>query len=78
MRTTIEIPENLRQKLVSEAIGRNKKGFSDIIVDALKKYFQTKFHDKKETVKHLRGCLTAKEYKQEMMKLKEGRGQWRT
>ena len=36
MRTTIELPAALRQKIVTEAARQNLKGFSPIIVKALK------------------------------------------
>ncbi len=51
MRTTIEIPESLRKRLILEAAETNRKGFSDIIVLALDEYF--KKTEKK--VKKLRG-----------------------
>ena len=38
MRTTIELPDDLRQRVVSEAAARNLKGYSPVIV-ALRAYF---------------------------------------
>ncbi len=51
MRTTIEIPDLLRKKLILEAAENNQKGFSEIVVYALDEYFKKK--DSKE--KKLRG-----------------------
>ena len=41
MRTTIDLPPELRQKLISEAASKNQKGYSNIIIEALNKYFKT-------------------------------------
>ena len=38
MRTTIELPDDLRRRVVSEATARNLRGFSQVIVDALRVY----------------------------------------
>ena len=40
MRTTIEIPDLLRKKLILEAAENNQKGFSEIVVYALDEYFK--------------------------------------
>ena len=77
MRTTIEIPEDLRQKLVSQAAARHKRGFSEIIVEALEEHFQKGNQKKEAIIKRLHGCLSEKEYKQEMIRLKEERKNWR-
>lgn len=77
MRTTIEIPENLRQKLVSEAVVRNKRGFSEIIVEALEEHFHKGNEKTEAVIKRLKGCLNEKEYRKEIMWLKEGRKNWR-
>ncbi len=78
MRTTIDVPVHIRQKLTQEATSRNLKGFSIIIVEALEKYFQSRTHDRKHIVGRLKGSLSAAEHKAAMAKLKEGRSQWRT
>ena len=77
MRTTIEIPENLRQKLASEAVVRHKRGFSEIIVEALEEHFQKGNEKTEAAIKRLKGCLNENEYKKEIMRLKEGRKNWR-
>jgi metal-responsive CopG/Arc/MetJ family transcriptional regulator len=40
MRTTIEIPDNLRAKLLKVAAERGEKGFSHIMEEALDIYFE--------------------------------------
>lgn len=78
MRTTIDLPISLRQKLISEAATRNLKGFSKVIEEALELYFQTAGRQKKSIIQKLRGSLGPREYEQEMERIKEGRGNWRT
>jgi metal-responsive CopG/Arc/MetJ family transcriptional regulator len=39
MRTTVEIPDELRAKLLEEAARRGEKGFSGLIQEALDQYF---------------------------------------
>lgn len=79
MRTTIEIPGDIRQKLVSEAAQKNMKGYSAIIVKALREYFEKQ--DAGETgkeIRKLRGSLSQKEYEKALEMLETGRTQWRT
>jgi len=78
MRTTIEIPASLRQKLVSEAARQNLKGFSPIIVNALKEYFE--HHALSQTpagLRALRGCLSEEEYRLSKDLIEAGRGEWK-
>ena len=77
MRTTIEIPEELRHRLVHEASVRHKKGFSEIIVEALEQYFRFGEDKRKTMIKKLQGCLNEDEYSKEKKRLKEGRDNWR-
>lgn len=77
MRTTIEIPNELHQKLMTEAMVRHMKGFSGIIREALVQYFQSEDGKRKKIVKQLKGCLTKKEYKTTLEDFKEGRNNWR-
>ena len=78
MRTTIEIPRHLRQKLVSEAAERNLKGFSPIIVEALKEYFEKQSHTEGGgTLEKLRGSLSEEEYEKALSGLRADRGKWR-
>lgn len=77
MRTTIELPENLKQKLAAEAATRNMKGYSKIITEAIVEYFKTGHNERKCVVERLKGCLSKEEYKKEMARLAEGRANWR-
>ncbi len=77
MRTTIEIPGELRQKLLLEEALQHRKGFSGIIVEALEQYFQSGQEGRKQRVKVLKGILSQQEYKEEIKALKEERQHWR-
>jgi metal-responsive CopG/Arc/MetJ family transcriptional regulator len=39
MRTTVDIPDELRARLLEEAARRGEKGFSGLIQEALERYF---------------------------------------
>ncbi len=56
MRTTVEIPDSLREKLVTEAARRGEKGYSAVIERALRKYFGGPAQTKAEIARQLRGC----------------------
>ncbi len=77
MRTTIDLPNDLRQKLISESAARNKKGFSSIIVEALRNYFDLKGNGRKKAIQSLKGCMNEEEYLQELKRIDEGRANWR-
>lgn len=77
MRTTIEIPAALKQKLAAEALSRNMKGYSKIIVEALSEYFKKDNNQRKRVIQKLKGCLSKKEYELEIKRLDEGRNNWR-
>ena len=78
MRTTIEIPASLRQKLVNEAVKKNLKGYSAIIVEALENYFnETGTERGIGLLKQLRGSLSEDEYNQTLQTLQEGRNNWK-
>ena len=78
MRTTIDLPGDLRRKLATEAMARGLKGYSKIIAEALCEYFQNGGDTHKHLIDQLRGCLSKEEYDQEMKRLKEGENNWRT
>jgi hypothetical protein len=78
MRTTIDVPIHIRQKLSQEASSRNLKGFSIIIIEALEKYFNSKTNDRRNTLDRLKGSMSLKEYAQALKDLQESRSQWRT
>ena len=77
MRTTIDVPVHIRQQLSQEASTRNLKGFSQIIIEALEKYFRSKSNDRKTAVAHLKGSMSLAEHAKALKDLKEGRAQWR-
>ncbi len=77
MRTTIELPNDLRQKLISESAARNLRGFSPIIVEALRNYFKKMENGRKKEIQSLKGCLNDEEYVQELKRVKNGRENWR-
>lgn len=78
MRTTIEIPPHLRQRLVAEAAERNLKGFSPIIVEALNEYFEKQSHQERNgALRELRGSLSEEEYEKALSELEAGRSLWR-
>ena len=78
MRTTIDIPIQIKQQLSQEASRRNLKGFSQIIVEALEEYFQTKSSDRRSVVARLKGSMTKEGHKKSLKIIQEGRSQWRT
>lgn len=78
MRTTIELPDDVRRQLLEEAAARNCKGFSTIVVEALRRYLGTDRTDRSARVTELKGCLSDKELKEARKRFAEGRGQWRT
>jgi predicted transcriptional regulator len=56
VRTTVEIPDGLREKLVAEAARRGEKGYSAVIERALRNYFGGPAKTKAEIARQLRGC----------------------
>ena len=77
MKTTIELPNDLRQKLITESAERNLRGFSPIIVEALRNYFKKMENGRKKEIPSLKGCLNDEEYVQELKRVKNGRENWR-
>ncbi|MDP6625021.1 MAG: hypothetical protein QGG87_00995 [Nitrospinota bacterium] len=78
MRTTIDLPADLRQKLVAEAASRHMKGFSPLIVDALEQYFAGGDKERIKEISRLKGCLNKDEYEDEIKRIRKGRKNWRT
>jgi hypothetical protein len=78
MRTTIELPSDIRQKLIAEVAVRNLKGFSSIIVEALEIYLGSTLERRKEEVNQLYGCMDPSDYRRERAALTRRRKQWRT
>lgn len=56
VRTTVEISDGLREKLVAEAARRGEKGYSAVIERALRKYFGGPDQTKQEIAHKLKGC----------------------
>ncbi len=77
MRTTIDLPVSIRQKLIAEAASRRLKGFSQLIVEALEQYFKSGKTARKDVLKNLRGSLSEKEYAKDTQRIKESRENWR-
>ena len=78
MRTTIELPDDLRQRVVSEAAARNLRGYSPVIVDALRAYFDGA-HDVRQSVQSgVRGSRNRRTAEMEIQRLAELRANWRT
>ncbi len=78
MRTTVELPASVRQKLVNEAARRNAKGYSAIIVEALELFFQNLGSGQDDDlISALRGSLSNSEYNDAVAAWNEGRSNWR-
>ena len=78
MRTTIELPDDLRRRVVSEAAARDLRGYSQVIVDALRAYFDGRQDDRQSVVARARGSLDAQAAEVERRRLAEVRSNWRT
>lgn len=78
MRTTIELPDDLRRRVVSEAAARNLRGYSQVIVDALWAYFDGRQDDRQSVVARVRGSLDPRAAEMERRRLAELRANWRT
>lgn len=77
MRTTIDVPVHIRQRLSQEASSRNLKGFSTIIVEALETYFDAHGNGRQGVVARLKGSMSLPEHAKAMKEIKAGRAQWR-
>lgn len=77
MRTTIDLPAYLKQKLITYAALHNLKGYSSIIVEALKQYFEKHEETRETIIRSLKGCINELEYEAEMKRIEEGRKNWK-
>ena len=77
MRTTIDVPIHIRQRLSQEASSRNLKGFSSIISEALEEYFHSRSSDRKRVIDRLKGSMSSAEHSKALGELREGREKWR-
>lgn len=80
MRTTVEIPDELRQKLMQEAARRGERGYSAVVERALRRYFDEKpgTESRRKTIQRLRGIERSMNAAQEKARADEVRGNWRT
>jgi predicted transcriptional regulator len=80
MRTTIEIRDDLRARLLALAAKRRQKGFSRIIEEALERYFRDEEgrSDRLARVLALRGTLSAEDAAEIRAEIGELRRNWRT
>ena len=62
----------------SEAAARNLRGYSPVIVDALRAYFDGQEDDRQHVVTRVRGSLGAHAAEVEDRRLAEVRANWRT
>lgn len=77
MRTTIELPDELRKKCIHYALERNMNGFSDVIVEALESYFRSRDINKQEIINNLRGSLSKKDATELSKEIEISRKRWR-
>lgn len=79
MRTTVEIRDDLRARLLAMAARRGEKGFSSIVEDALERYIQSE--DERETARGralmVRGALSAEAAAELEARTRQLREDWR-
>jgi hypothetical protein len=78
MRTTVEIPDEQRAKLLELAARRGEKGFSGLIQEALELYLRGQQQEQAVArALALQGCLQAEEADDLEAATKRARGRWR-
>ena len=77
MRTTIDLPADLRRRLAEEAAARNLRGYSRVIVEALRAYFASRTATRAEVVVRLKGSLSAHDAEREKRRVEAVRKNWR-
>jgi hypothetical protein len=79
MRTTVEITDEQRAKLLQEAAGRGEKGFSSIIQEAIDRYFesQSESAERLERARRAVGALAPEEAERLGKDMKSLRRTWR-
>lgn len=79
MRTTIELADEQRAKLLELAALRGEKGFSGIVAEALEEYFSKRTPDdsRNAKIRALRGSLSAEEADELRAEAAEIRASWR-
>ena len=80
MRTTVEIRDDLRARLLALAAERGEKGFSKIVEEALERYFAEADRDarRRQEILALRGSLSAEDAAEIRAEIRELRRNWRT
>ena len=79
MRTTVEITDEQRAKLLQEAAGRGEKGFSSIIQEAIDRYFESQSEraERLERARRAVGALAPEEAERLEKDVKSLRRTWR-
>lgn len=79
MRTTIEIRDDHRAKLLALAARRKRKGFSDIVTAAIEAYLKSaeRSDAERQQVRELRGSLSTAEAEQLRAETSNVRRTWR-
>lgn len=78
MRTTIEIDDEHRAKLLEIAARRGLKGFSQIVAEAIDSYLAAQDPEKRrEEVRRLQGSLAGKEGEDLRRRVQKLRKMWR-
>lgn len=79
VRTTIELKDEHRAKLLELAARRGQKGFSDVLAEAIETYLTSLSRDeeKRQAALQLRGSLTEKEADELRKATRSLRESWR-
>lgn len=79
MRTTVELKDEHRAKLLELAARRGEKGFSEVLAEAIDTYLLTlaQEKDKRRAALALRGSLTAEEGDELQQTARSLRDSWR-
>ncbi len=79
MRTTLELPDEQRAKLLQIAAERGMKGFSALVAEAISRYLveEEARHTRIERALELRGSLGEEEGRELVQSVERIRGQWR-
>jgi predicted transcriptional regulator len=79
MRTTVELRDDHRAKLLELAARRGQKGYSKLLAEAIESYLESLARDeeKRQAALQLRGTLTAKEAEELRKATRALRESWR-
>jgi metal-responsive CopG/Arc/MetJ family transcriptional regulator len=79
MRTTVELRDDLRAKLLELAARRGQKGYSKLLAEAIESYLESLARDeeKRQAALRLRGTLTTKEAEELRKATRALRESWR-